>query len=127
MFANLLGRSRTSRFATQRGRARPGRAVLALQHLEGRCVPATFNVIGLGDGLLPVTRIGPNTFDAPTLRSAIEAANATPGNNTINLTVAGTYKITIPPRRPTTPPVPKTTKQATSTSSPMRPARQAAN
>jgi hypothetical protein len=32
-----------------------------------------------------------------TLRSAIEAANSTPGSNTIRLSVAGTYKITIPP------------------------------
>jgi hypothetical protein len=30
-----------------------------------------------------------------TLRSAIEAANSTAGNNTINLTVPGTYKITL--------------------------------
>ncbi len=30
------------------------------------------------------------------MRSAIETANATPGGNTINLTVPGTYKITIP-------------------------------
>jgi hypothetical protein len=35
---------------------------------------------------------------AVTLRSAIESANTTPGDNTINLTVAGTYKITIPGR-----------------------------
>ena len=30
-----------------------------------------------------------------TLRSAIQQANATPGGNTINLTVPGTYKITL--------------------------------
>src|SRR5205823_4834373 len=30
-----------------------------------------------------------------TLRSAIEQANANPGSNTINLTVPGTYKITL--------------------------------
>jgi predicted outer membrane repeat protein len=59
-----------------------------------------FNVTGLGDGLFPVTPTGPNTFNAPTLRSAIEAANATPGNNTINLMRSGTYQITIPPATP---------------------------
>jgi predicted outer membrane repeat protein len=59
-----------------------------------------FNVTGLGDGLFPVTPTGPNTFNAPTLRSAIAAANATAGNNTINLTRAGTYQITIPPASP---------------------------
>jgi hypothetical protein len=68
--------------------------------LEDRCVPSIFNVTGLGDGLFPVTPTGLHTFNAPTLRSAIEAANATPGNNTINLTVPGTYKITIPPASP---------------------------
>jgi predicted outer membrane repeat protein len=73
---------------------------LAVEVLEDRCVPAVFNVTGLGDGLFPVMRTGPNTFDAPTLRSAIEAANATAGNNTINLTVRGTYQITIPPASP---------------------------
>jgi hypothetical protein len=68
--------------------------------LEDRCVPAIFEVTGLGDGLFPVKPDGRNTFDAPTLRSAIQAANATPGSNTIELTVAGTYQITIPPAQP---------------------------
>jgi hypothetical protein len=79
--------------------ARPGvrRYRLAVEQLEDRCVPSVFKVTGLGDGLFPVKKIGPDTFSAPTLRSAIEAANQTPGSNTIELTVAGTYRITIPP------------------------------
>ncbi|HZV06519.1 MAG TPA: choice-of-anchor Q domain-containing protein [Gemmataceae bacterium] len=109
MFDYLYGNLRLSlhRFST-RGRrvvtgsvkSRPRRARLAVEMLEDRCVPAVFNVTGLGDGLFAVTQTGKNTFDAPTLRSAIEAANATPGSNTINLTVSGTYKITIPPASP---------------------------
>lgn len=50
---------------------------------------AVFNVNSLADILNPPAGV-------VTLRSAIQAANASPGGNTINLTVAGTYKITIP-------------------------------
>jgi CHRD domain len=57
--------------------------------LEDRLVPAVFNVNSTADILNPPAGI-------VTLRSAIQAANATPGSNTINLTVGGTYKITIP-------------------------------
>jgi hypothetical protein len=57
--------------------------------LEDRLAPAVFNVNSTADILSPA----PGTV---TLRSAIEAANATPGGNTINLTVAGTYLITTP-------------------------------
>jgi hypothetical protein len=83
----------------RRTAASPGvrRCRLSVEQLEDRCVPSVFKVTGLGDGLFPVTKVGPDTFKAPTLRSAIEAANQTPGNNTIELTVAGTYRITIPP------------------------------
>jgi hypothetical protein len=56
--------------------------------LEERCAPAVFNVNSLFDVPTP-------TDGVVTLRSAIKAANATPGNNTINLAVAGTYKIAI--------------------------------
>jgi predicted outer membrane repeat protein len=64
-----------------------------LECLEDRFAPAVFNVNSLSDTLTPAAGV-------VTLRSAIEAANATPGSNTINLTVAGTYKITIPPAQP---------------------------
>jgi hypothetical protein len=72
---------------------------LRLEHLEDRCVPTVFNVNTLADLSLAAGvndsngKINGTNF--VTLRSAIEAANATPGNNTINLTVAGTYKITL--------------------------------
>jgi hypothetical protein len=65
---------------------RPG---LRVEQLESRLAPAVFNVNSLADILNPVA-------GTVTLRSAIEAANATPGGNIINLTIAGTYKITIP-------------------------------
>src|SRR5438132_6883006 len=64
------------------------RAVLNLETLEDRCVPAIFNVNSTADLLVP-------PIGVVTLRSAIEAANATLGNNTINLTIPGTYKITL--------------------------------
>jgi predicted outer membrane repeat protein len=57
--------------------------------LEDRFVPAVFNVNSLADVLNP----GPGVV---TLRSAIQAANNTPGGNTINLTIPGTYRITLP-------------------------------
>ncbi|OWK46556.1 Flagellar hook-length control protein FliK [Fimbriiglobus ruber] len=48
-----------------------------------------FNVNTLTDVLNPAS-------GTVSLRSAIQAANATPGGNTINLTVAGDYAITLP-------------------------------
>ena len=77
-------------------RPRTRRSCFSLELLEDRIAPAVFNVTGLGDGLFPLTQTGPNTFNAPTLRSAIQASNTISGNNTINLTKAGTYEITIP-------------------------------
>jgi hypothetical protein len=79
----------------RRAGARPTRRRphLLVEGLEERAVPAVFNVNSLADILSPPTGV-------VTLRSAIEAANATPGNNTINLTIPGTYKITIPPAQP---------------------------
>ena len=59
-----------------------------LEALEDRLAPAVFNVNSTADPQ-PAGRDGH-------LRSAIEAANATPGGNTINLTVSGTYLITTP-------------------------------
>jgi predicted outer membrane repeat protein len=81
-----------SRFAKRRhpsGRAQPPRTRLNVEPLECRVVPATFNVNSTADILNPPAGV-------VTLRSAIEQANATPGGNTINLTVRGVYKITIP-------------------------------
>jgi parallel beta-helix repeat protein len=59
-----------------------------LELLEDRFAPAVFNVNSLADILNPPAGV-------VTLRSAIGAANATPGGNTINLTVAGDYKLTL--------------------------------
>jgi len=70
-------------------RVRPRHTRFNLEHLEDRLAPATFNVNSLADILNPPAGV-------VTLRSAIEAANATPGGNTINLIVSGIYKITIP-------------------------------
>jgi len=67
----------------------PRKARLDVEQLEGRLVPAVFNVNSLADVLNPAPGI-------VTLRSAIQAAN-TDGDatNTINLTLPGTYKITM--------------------------------
>src|SRR5947209_18030137 len=59
---------------------------LRLESLEDRLVPAVFNVNSLADILNPPA-------GTVTLRSAIQAANASPGDDTINLTVADPYKI----------------------------------
>jgi predicted outer membrane repeat protein len=73
-------------------------------HLEDRTVPAVFRVNSLADlslspGVNPATGQITGTHTV-TLRSAVEAANAAPGSNTILLTRAGTYRITIPPAAP---------------------------
>jgi hypothetical protein len=84
--------SRLAELAERLGRRRrPSRrrAGLLLETLEQRCVPAVFNVNSPADILNPPAGV-------VTLRAAIQAANASPGGNTINLTVAGAYKITIP-------------------------------
>jgi hypothetical protein len=64
---------------------RPRRLVPTLECLEGRVVPATFNVTTTADLLG-----GP----ALSLRQAVLNANTTRGPNTINLTVPGTYRLT---------------------------------
>lgn len=70
-------------------RPRTRRSRFSLELLEDRIAPAVFNVNSTADILHPSPGV-------VTLRSAIEASNHTPGNNTINLTVGGTYRITIP-------------------------------
>jgi hypothetical protein len=65
------------------------RTKLQLHAMEDRLAPAVFNVNSTADILNPAAGV-------VTLRSAIEAANATPGGNTINLTVPGVYSITLP-------------------------------
>src|SRR6185312_12178298 len=84
-FARLWSRAFSS------GRRRPAsvrrpRLRPQLEHLEDRLVPAVIDVTTLSDGT------GPGT-----LRSAIAQANTNDANgdtnNTINLTVAGTYNV----------------------------------
>ncbi len=91
MFRNsirrFLGQPRDSHKA--RSVPRKAQSALNVESLEDRLVPAVFNVNSMADMLNP-------TQGAVTLRSAIQAANATPGGNTINLTVPGTYEITVP-------------------------------
>jgi hypothetical protein len=60
---------------------------LRAEALEDRLVPSVFNVNSLADLLNPAPGV-------VTLRSAIQQANATPGGNTIDLTIPGTYAIT---------------------------------
>jgi predicted outer membrane repeat protein len=80
---------RTSASFRPATRVSPRRTHLSLEQLEHRLVPAVFNVNTLADTLNP----GPGLIS---LREAIQMANQTPGSDTINLTLAGTYKITLP-------------------------------
>ena len=70
-----------------RNSSRKTQSYLRVETLEGRLVPAVFNVNSLVDTLTPPA-------GAVTLRSALQAVNGTAGSNTINLTVPGIYKIT---------------------------------
>ncbi len=66
--------------------------------LEDRLTPAIYIVTGPADGTGAITASGTaGTFFASTLRAAIRAVDAstTGANNTIDLNVAGTYKITL--------------------------------
>jgi hypothetical protein len=96
MSAAWLFRRHTPANRAARRRRRP-----AVECLEDRLAPAVINVISTADNTNPVITAGhagtaADPFLAPSLRSAISFANnATDGaNNVINLTVAGTYKIT---------------------------------
>ena len=94
--ASLTSRIGRRRTAPKKSR----RPALYLEALEDRCVPATFNVNTLADlslaaGVNANGTIG--TSSTITFRSAIQAANNTPGDNTINLTVAGDYRLTLTP------------------------------
>jgi hypothetical protein len=77
------------------------KAQLCIESLEDRTVPTVFHVNSLADLSIAagVNADGTikNTTGVVTLRSAIQAANLTPGGNTIDLDVAGTYKIQLAP------------------------------
>jgi hypothetical protein len=83
-----LKRAGISRSRQCRGKTRTNRTRLGLERLEDRWAPAVFNVNSLADILNPPSGV-------VTLRSAIQSANTTSGPNTINLTLAGTYQITL--------------------------------
>jgi hypothetical protein len=78
---------------------------LGIESLEDRTVPTVFHVNSLADLSIAagVNADGTikNTTGVVTLRSALQAANNNPGGNTIDLDVAGTYKITLAPNTPT--------------------------
>jgi predicted outer membrane repeat protein len=86
--------------------SRPRRTHLNVECLEDRSVPAVYTVnslvdLGIANG---VDNANGQILDAQhhdtgvvTLRSAIEAANHTPGGNTIDLGVAGIYRIQLAP------------------------------
>src|SRR3954471_18184120 len=79
-----FGRAPQSRHPSPVRRARP-----AVEALEDRFAPAVITVNSTADVLNPAA-------GTVTLRSAIQTANTNgDASNTINLSVAGTYKITL--------------------------------
>jgi hypothetical protein len=100
MTRSLWRRQRARWRKTWQGQAgrRPKGAGPALEALEERAVPAVYNVTGTADttpgqtGL--ITPTGPNTFNAASLRAAVEASDASSSTSadTINIP-AGTYKL----------------------------------
>jgi hypothetical protein len=98
--------TRTSRPVRNAAAAKMRRTSLRLEELEDRAVPTVFTVNTLSD--IAFTGIGTtgdtvnkatgainNTHHLVTLRSAIEAANATAGGNTIKLVLPGSYRLTL--------------------------------
>src|SRR5580658_5237024 len=67
-------RSRRSRRCLQKA---------VIEALESRVLLSTYVVTGLEDGSGTVTSVGSDTYDATTLRGAINAANSAGGNQTI--------------------------------------------
>jgi predicted outer membrane repeat protein len=83
----------------ERRHARPRSYRLAFDGLEGRIVPAVYTVNTLLDpsiaaGVNNVTGAINGTSGVVSLRSAIQAADSTPGGNTINVAVSGTIHLT---------------------------------
>jgi hypothetical protein len=81
-------------FAGSRQPSTRRRTTLDMEVLEDRFVPATFNVNTLADTVAVNLVTGQDATGHISLRSALQAANATPGGNTINLTLPGLYKTT---------------------------------
>jgi hypothetical protein len=91
MFGRIIRFTEQSHRRQGSVKARNNRVQPRLELLEDRLAPAVFNVNSLADILAPAAGV-------VTLRSAIALANGTsdPAGNVINLTLAGSYKITIP-------------------------------
>jgi hypothetical protein len=100
----FVGKSRQGKNAWARNRSR--RVCLSFDQLEDRMAPAVYFVNTLADISFTASQVDPATGEimghgnTVTLRSAIEAANETPGSNTIELLLPGDYKIAIPPAAP---------------------------
>jgi hypothetical protein len=103
---SLFRRARLHRAPLSARPRRPRRTQLNVESLEDRCVPAIFTVNTLQDlGMLlgvdftngQIKNAQRQDTGVVTLRSAIEAANHTPGGNTINLAIAGLYQIQLAP------------------------------
>ncbi|QJX00853.1 WD40 repeat domain-containing protein [Frigoriglobus tundricola] len=95
-----LGLTSRRPVALRAAKTRTTRSRLGMESLEAREVPAVINVISTLDNNDAVGTAGhagtaADPFLASSLRSAISYANAHSGGNTINLTVAGDYKITL--------------------------------
>ena len=89
-FSSLTCRPRVTGRSSASGRPasiRPRKFRPALEALEARLVPATFNVTSLADS---------NVAGSGSLRAAISASNATAGPNTIDILTPGTYALTLP-------------------------------
>ena len=90
-------RSLFTRPATRTIRKAPRRTRLTLEALEGRWCPSTITVLNIGDapGALTYTGTDPSTgianYTAPTLRAAIDGANAMAGPDTINFDTSGVF------------------------------------
>src|SRR5215470_10006274 len=89
------GTSRSTAMARSRLRFRKTRWRPGLELLEGRRTPAVFTVNTTLDTVAANLTTGTDAQGHVSLRSAIMAANARPGADTINLP-AGIYRITLP-------------------------------
>ncbi len=105
MFTNLWSRWLSRSSPASAVRRRPSAATTrrfrpALEMLELRIMPATYFVntvadLSIQNGVNAATGAIVGSAQNVTLRSAIDAANMTPGGNTIELMVHGTYQIAL--------------------------------
>src|SRR5258708_1331575 len=84
-------RSLFTRPATRTIRKVTRRIRLNVEALEERWCPSTITVLNIGDDPGALTSTGPDTYTAPTLRAAIDGANAMAGAETINFDTSGVF------------------------------------